>query len=123
MYSKEIYKRAILSKNPDSPEEFLISGLSWIRDNIKRELKLIPVNTETFIQNKILTIQYPSLSYILEEDMDYYSNSQDNICKLLVRIGKLKPINSDTLDDLCEIISTIRKNSEEQAILKGFKLS
>lgn len=123
MSTINIYKRVLLGTTNNNHEEALILGLNWIKENLKRELKLIPVEYKSVIENKILSIKYPELVHLLKLDLDKVSNNCDQVSIILVRVINLEPTDINVINDLCAIISNIRKNSEEQAILKGFKLS
>ena len=123
MSTINIYKRVLLGTTNNNHEEALILGLNWIKENLKRELKLIPVEYKSVIENKILSIKYPELVNLLKLDLDKVSNNCDQVSIILVRVINLEPTDINVINDLCAIISNIRKNSEEQAILKGFKLS
>lgn len=122
MSNKHIYKRVLESVSKGDPEVALVTGLNWIKQNLRRELKLVPIDYELIIQNKILVIQFPVLMTYLESDLELLYGKDDPVSKILIDICSLKTTDLNVLDKLCEIISTIRKNSEEQAILRDFKL-
>jgi hypothetical protein len=122
MSNKHVYKRVLENVSKGDPEVALITGLNWIKQNLRKELKLVPNNYELIIQNKILVIQFPVLITYLEFDLELLYGKDDPASKILIDICGLKTTDLNALDKLCEIISTIRKNSEEQAILRDFKL-
>lgn len=122
MSTKEIYKRVLLTNSKGINETALITGLNWIKNNLRKELKLVPIDYEEIVQNKILSIKYPELSYLLKQDIVKLNDKDNLVIQVMIKICYLNPTENDSVDQLCEIISTIRKNSEEQAILRDFKL-
>ena len=122
MSNQHVYKRVLENISKGDPEVALITGLNWIKQNLRKELKLVPINYESIIQNKILVIQFPVLMTFLEYDLESLHGKDDPVSKILIDICGLKVTDLNVLEQLCEIISTIRKNSEEQAILRDFKL-